>query len=126
MNEDDMSWVQKSNLTDDFIDEFQDVTDGLEDANAADLARATEAATIRLATRPYMPLPGYSLPRRFWVRQRLLQIWPAAGRHVGYPEAPHAFFAQPQSVCRTKNARLDDVAATISLSRQAWKEVNRG
>lgn len=119
----DTSWIQKNNLTDDFIEDFQDVTDGLEDAGPADLERAT----IRIAVRhPYMPLPGYAVPRRFVVRHNLLQIWPAAGRHIGYPEAPHAFFAQPQPVCRTRNARLDDVAATISLSRQAWKEINRG
>lgn len=124
--EDDQSWADKPNLISDFVEEFQEVTDGLEDASAADLDRAIDGAKARLATRPYMPLPGYAVPRRFWVRQRLLQIWPAAGRHIGYPEAPHAFFAQPQPVCRTPHARLDDVAATIFLNRQAWKEVNRG
>lgn len=113
-------------ITDDFMSEFQDVTDGLEDASPSDLDRAIDGAKARLATRPYMPLPGYAVPRRFWVRERILQIWPSAGRHIGYPEAPHAFFAQPQPVCRTRNARLDDVAATISLSRQAWREVNHG
>ncbi len=124
--EDDQSWADKPNIINDFLEEFQDVTDGLADASPADLDRAIEGAKARIATHPYMPLPGYAVPRRFWVRQRLLQIWPAAGRHIGYPEAPHAFFAQPQPVCRTQNARLDDVAATISLNRQAWEEVNRG
>ncbi len=114
-------------ITDDFMSEFQDVTDGLEDPSPEDLDRAIEATQIRVtAKHPYMPLPGFALPRRFWVRQRLLQIWPAAGRHIGYPKAPHAFFAQPQPVCRTQNARLDDVAATISLNREAWKEINNG
>lgn len=114
-------------ITDDFVEEFLDVTDGLEDADEQDLERAIDAAKANVAaTRPYMPLPGYAVPRRFWVRQKLLQIWPAAGRHIGYPEAPHAFFAQPQPVCRTKNVRLDDVAATIALSREAWREINRG
>ena len=124
MNDDaDTSWICKDSLCDDFIDEFQDATDELEDANAADLDRAIEAAVIRIAARhPYMPLPGYAIPRRFWIRQNLLRIWPAAGRHIGHPKAPHAFFAQPQPVCRTRNARLDDVAATISLNRQAWEE----
>lgn len=114
-------------ITDDFVEEFLDVTDGLEDASHDDLDRALDAAKIRVASRhPYMPLPGYAVPRRFWVRQRLLQIWPAAGRHIGYPQAPYAFFAQPQPVCRTQNARLDDVAATTALSREAWREVNHG
>ena len=114
-------------ITDDFVEEFLDATDGLDDADHDDLDRAIDAAKAHVAAKhPYIPLPGFALPRRFWVRQRLLQIWPAAGRHIGYPGAPHAFFAQPQPVCRTKNARLDDVAATIALSRQAWQEVNRG
>ena len=125
--EDDQSWSDKSNLITDFVDEFLDVTDGLENASPDDLDRAIAGAKARvIARRPYMPLPGYAVPRRYWVRQRLLQIWPAAGRHIGYPQAPYAFFAQPQPVCRTEHTRLDDVAATISLSREAWKEVNRG
>lgn len=125
--DDDQSWSDKSNLISDFLSEFLDVTDGLEDAGPDDLDRAIAGAKARtLAKHPYMPLPGYAVPRRYWVRQRLLQIWPAAGRHIGYPEAPHAFFAQPQPVRRTQHARLDDVAATITLNREAWKEINHG
>ena len=124
--EEDGSWIYKGNLADDFIEDFQDVTDGLEDISPADLERAIDAATIRISARhPYMPLPGYAVPMRFVTRQNLLRIWPAAGRHVGYPEAPHAFFAQPQPVCRTQNARLDDLAATITLNREAWAECKR-
>ncbi|MBU2766230.1 hypothetical protein HAP94_08470 [Acidithiobacillus ferrivorans] len=125
--EDDQSWADKPNIINDFVEEFLAVTDGLEDASPADLGRAIDAAKAHVAAKhPYMPLPGHAIPRRFWVRQRLLQIWPAAGRHIGYPEAPHAFFAQPLPVCRTQNARLDDVDACISLNRQAWQEVTRG
>ena len=123
VHDDDGSWIYKNNLCDDFIEAFHDVTDGLEDAGPGDLERAIEAAVIRIAARhPHMPLPGYAVPRRYLVRHNLLRIWPAAGRHIGYPDAPHAFFAQPQPVCRTRSARLDDLAATISLQRQAWAE----
>ena len=49
--DDDQSWADKPNIISDFVDEFLDVTDGLEDADAADLDCAIAGAKARLAAR---------------------------------------------------------------------------
>lgn len=123
MNDDDMSWVQKSNLTDDFIEAFQDVTDGLEDASPADLERAIEAAKARTNGSHIRGL-GVFWDNRNIARHHIHLMGGRMGAYLGWPEAPYAIMQLQVTVMLTKNVNLDDYAATLSMYKRAWEQAH--
>lgn len=122
--EDDPSWSDKSNLISDFLTEFQDVTDGLEDAGPDDLDRAIAGAKARLSAR-YRGL-GIVWDNRNVARHYIHMMGGRMGAYLGWPDAPHAIMQLQVTVALTKNVRLDDYAATLSMYRRGMEQAKGG
>ncbi|MDA8376540.1 MAG: hypothetical protein M0Z50_05715 [Planctomycetia bacterium] len=118
--EDDQSWADKPNLINDFVEAFQDVTDGLEDASPADLERAIHAAKNRISAH-HRGL-GVLWDNKNIARHRIHLMGGRMGAYLGWPEAPHAIMQLQVTVMLTKNVRLDDYAATLSMYKRALEQ----